>query len=77
MAKLNAAKQTLFMGEMLRTSLLNAYAWWTVGVFAGYAAWGLLIATLAVFGAFAFELLFAPRIEKRTVLTVKDARAVA
>jgi len=76
-AKLNAAKQTLFMGEMLRTSLLNAYAWWTVGVFAGYAAWGLLIATLAVFGAFAFELLFAPRIEKRTVLTVKDARAVA
>ena len=65
------------MGEMLRTSLLNAYAWWTVGTFAGYAAWGLLIATLAVFAAFAFELLVAPRIEKPTVLTLNDARAVA
>lgn len=76
-ARLTAAKSTLFQGEMLRTSLLNAYAWWTVGVFAGYAAWGLLIASLAVFAAFAFELLVAPRLEKPTVLTLKDAEAAA
>jgi hypothetical protein len=52
---------TLFKGEMLRATLLNSYGWWTVGVYAGYAAIGLAIAALAVFGALVFELLIAGR----------------
>jgi hypothetical protein len=30
-AELGAKRETLFMGEMLRGTLLNAYGWWTVG----------------------------------------------
>ena len=48
---ISGLRQTLFMGTMLRTSLLNAYGWWTVGTYAFYAAIGLLIATIVVFGA--------------------------
>jgi hypothetical protein len=36
--------------------LLNAYGWSEIGLFAGYAAIGLLIASIAVFGAFLFEI---------------------
>src|SRR5579872_476757 len=53
---LAAQVNTLFKGTMLRTSLLNAYGWWTVGVYALYAAIGMLIATLLVFAALLFEL---------------------
>lgn len=62
-------RQTLFMGTMLRTSLLNAYGWWTVGVYAFYAAIGLLIATIAIFGALVFELaqLRKPALDKVVV----------
>ncbi len=31
---LNAQKQTLFMGETLRSNLLNAYGWYTTGTYA-------------------------------------------
>ncbi len=74
-ATLNAQKTTLFQGETLRGLLLQAYAWWTVGLYALYAAIGLAVATLAVFGAFVFELLIAPRIEKPTIRTLKDVKA--
>ena len=62
-------RQTLFMGTMLRTSLLNAYGWWTVGVYAFYAAIGLLIATILVFIALVFELaqLRKPALDKVVV----------
>jgi hypothetical protein len=62
-------RQTLFMGTMLRTSLLNAYGWWTVGVYAFYAAIGLLIATIVIFGALLFELaqLRKPALDKVVV----------
>lgn len=74
-AKATAQKSTLFQGEMLKGSLLNAYAWWTMGVYAGYAAWALLIATIAVLGALVFELLVAPRVEKvKVVPTLKGAQ---
>ena len=53
----SAQRNTLFMGTMLRTSLLNAYAWGQVAFYAFWAAIGLLIATIAVAGALAFELL--------------------
>jgi hypothetical protein len=60
-ATLNAERTTLFQGETLRSMLLNAYGWWTIGVYTTYAAVGLLIAALAVLGALVFELLIAVR----------------
>ena len=47
---------TIFKGTTLRSMLLNAYGWSEIGLFAGYAAIGLLIASIAVFGAFLFEI---------------------
>ena len=73
-AKATAQKDTLFKGGMLRASLLNAYAWWTMGVYAGYAAVALLIVTVGVLGALVFELLIAVRIEKPVVRSIKDAQ---
>ena len=73
LAKLNAQRATLFQGEMLRSTLLNSYGWWTIGQYAIYAGIGLLIATVVVFIAFVFELLMslpigeskpAPAVEK-------------
>jgi len=64
---------TLFKGEMLRATLLNSYGWWTVGVYAGYAAIGLLIAALAAFGALLFELFVAGRKPE----TIKVAQKLA
>ena len=58
-AKLAAQKTTLFQGEMLRTSLLNAWGWSLVGTYTGYAAWALLAAALAVLAALVFELFIA------------------
>ena len=48
--------QTLFRGSTLRGLLLNSYGWWQIGQYALYAAIGLTVAALVVFGAFAFEL---------------------
>jgi hypothetical protein len=47
---------TLFKGDTLRSMLLNAYGWSEIGTFAGYAAIGLVVASLAVLGAFLFEI---------------------
>ena len=60
-ATLNAQRATLFQGETLRSMLLNAYGWWTIGVYTIYAAIGLLVASLGVLGALVFELLIAVR----------------
>jgi hypothetical protein len=60
-ATLAGQKQTLFMGEMLRGTLLNSWGWWTLGVYTTYAAIGLMIAALGVLGALVFELLVAGR----------------
>ncbi|HET7421854.1 MAG TPA: hypothetical protein VFL27_15850, partial [Candidatus Dormibacteraeota bacterium] len=59
--QLNAQRDTLFKGETLRASLLNAYGWWTVGTYTIYAAIGLLIAALGVLGALVFEVVVAAR----------------
>lgn len=56
-ATLTGQRQTLFMGEMLRGTLLNAYGWWTIGQYALYAAIGLTVAACAVFFALVFEIL--------------------
>ena len=54
---------TLFRGEMLRSSLLNAWAFWFVGELALYAAIALLAGAGVVFLAFLYELVMAPRRE--------------
>ena len=69
-ATLSGQKSTLFMGEMLRGTLLNSWGWWTVGVYTTYAAIGLMIAALGVLGASVFELLIAGRKPESTKVKV-------
>jgi len=59
--KLAGQVQTLFRGETLRSILLNAWGWWTVGTYALYAAIGLTLGAVAVLCALLFELVAAPR----------------
>src|SRR5881396_3434561 len=56
---LTAQRETLFKGETLRSSLLNAYGWWTIGSYTTYAAFGLMLAALVVLGALVFEVVAA------------------
>ena len=35
----SSTRDTVFRGEILRGTLLNTYAWWTIGQIAGIAAW--------------------------------------
>ena len=74
--KMNGQRDTLFKGEMLRGSLLNAYGWWTVGTYSLWAGVGLLIAALAVLGALVYELFFAARQPERIKVS-KKASATA
>jgi len=60
-ATLNGQKTTLFQGETLRSSLLNAYGWYTVGTYTIYAGFALLLVAMVVLGALAFELFVAGR----------------
>jgi len=67
-------RTTLFNGETLRSSLLNAYGWWTIGTYTLFAAWGLLIAALGVLVALAFEIFVAYR-KPQTVVVPKGTAA--
>ena len=69
---LTAQRETLFKGETLRSMLLNAYGWWTIGTYTTYAAFGLLLAALVVLGAMVFEFVAA-----RSTVKVRFAKAVA
>lgn len=69
---LTAQRETLFKGETLRSSLLNAYGWWTIGTYTTYAAFGLMLAALVVLGALVFEVVAARRPE-----TIKVAQKKA
>jgi hypothetical protein len=60
-AQMEALANTIFKGDTLRSMLLNAYGWWTIGSYTATAAVALLLATLATFGAFLFELLLLVR----------------
>ncbi len=60
-ATLNSQRDTLFKGETLRSMLLNAYGWWTVGVYTTYAGIALMLVALGVLGALVFELFIAGR----------------
>lgn len=75
--KLAGEVATIFKGTTLRGMLLNAYGWGEIGTIAGYAAIGLAIATLAVLGAFLFEIVSWRRSvskERTTHLTVPSLR---
>ena len=58
---LTAARETLFKGESLRSMLLNAYGWWTIGTYTTYAGIGLMLVAVVVLGALSFELFVAGR----------------
>lgn len=58
---LSGQKQTLFMGETLRSNLLNAYGWYTVGTYSIYAGFALILVSLIVLGALGFEVFVAAR----------------
>jgi hypothetical protein len=60
-ATLNGQVATLFKGETLRSILLNAYGWYTIGTYTIYAGIGLLLAALFALGALVFELFIAER----------------
>ena len=71
--KLTAQKATLFQGETLRGLLLQAYAWWTVGTYAFYAAIALTVAAIGVFGALMFEVFVAIRQPRKVMALAKVA----
>jgi hypothetical protein len=56
---LAAQKATLFQGEMLRGTLLNAYGWAQFGQYLFLAGIGAAVATVVVAGTFIFELVLA------------------
>jgi hypothetical protein len=60
-AALQGQRTTLFQGETLRSMLLNAYGWWTIGVYTTYAAYVLFVAAIGMLGALVFEVLVAAR----------------
>jgi hypothetical protein len=73
-ATLNGQRDTLFKGETLRSMLLNAYGWWTIGVYTSYAGIGLMLAALATLAALVFELFVAGR-KPETVKVVQKIAA--
>lgn len=75
LATLNTQRTTLFQGEMLRSSLLNSYGWWTIGQYAIYAGIGLLIATIVVFCALVFEVLMSLPMSQREPATTLEKSA--
>ena len=72
-ATLNATRDTLFKGETLRSSLLNAYGWWTIGTYTIYAGIGLVLAALVVLGALVFEVFAAARKPEKVRVAQKVA----
>jgi hypothetical protein len=62
-------RNTIFMGTMLRSSLLQAYAFWFVGDIALYAAIGLAAGAVVAFLAFLFELFIARKPEETATPT--------
>jgi hypothetical protein len=67
-------RTTIFMGTMLRSTLLQAYAFWFVGDIALYAAIGLVVGAVGVFLAFLFELFIARKPEATATPTPITSR---
>ncbi len=66
-AALQDQVQTLFRGTTLRGMLLNAYAFWTVGTIARYAAIVTLVGGVAVLALAALGFVHAGRVRRRDV----------
>lgn len=75
LATLNAQKTSLFQGEMLRSTLLNAWGWSQLGLYTLLAGLFLMLAALVVLGALVFELFFADR--RVTTAAKVQAKTVA
>jgi hypothetical protein len=73
-ATLNGQRDTLFKGETLRSMLLNAYGWWTMGVYSTYVGIGLMVAALGALAALVFELFITGR-KPETVKVVQTKAA--
>ena len=76
-ATLNGQRDTLFKGETLRSMLLNAYGWWTIGVYTTYAGIGLLVAAFVVLGALVFEVFLAVRKPEKIKVAQKTVATTA
>jgi hypothetical protein len=70
----SAQRTTLFQGDTLRSSLLNAYGWYTFGTYTIWAGIGLLLAALVALGALVFELFVAGR-KPETIKVVQKVAA--
>lgn len=64
-------RNTMFTGEMLRGTLLNAWGWSQLAMYTFYAGIVATLGALAVLGALVFELFFA----KPLVFSVEQKRA--
>ena len=76
-AKIAGQVATLFKGEMLRGTLLNAYGWWTIGTYALYAAIGLAAAALVVLSAAALEIFLWIRQRQKVAVPFTAAKPKA
>ncbi len=74
-AILQGQRTTLFQGETLRSMLLNAYGWWTIGTYTTYAGYGLMLAALVVLGALMFEVFAAARKPEKIKVTQRASAA--
>ncbi len=76
-----ATEATVFQGTTLRSMLLNAYGWWTIGTYALFAGIGMAVAAFVVLLALAFEVWrwrLAVREERfEPVITPADAMRTA
>ncbi|MDQ2943270.1 MAG: hypothetical protein M3R21_06320 [Candidatus Dormibacteraeota bacterium] len=75
LATIAGQKATLFQGEMLRATLLNAWGWSQMGMYTTIAGLFLMVATLIVLGALVFELFFAGRKVESKAKVLKPAIA--
>lgn len=71
---LEAQRQTLFMGEMLRGTLLNVWGWSMLGTVAIYSAVGLLVVALALLAVY---VALGSNVKPVKVATKKPAKKAA
>ena len=70
-AALQEQVQTLFRGTTLRGLLLNAYAFWTVGVIARYAGVVTLVGGVVLLGLAVMGFVHAGRVRRRGAAPVE------